>query len=79
PVRLDKAQTQRISYKIINSVPDSKVAELLDPETGLLLVHNVGRLTVEATATYSDAFLDKQQTAQFFVDVKQGKRQEISA
>ncbi|QCO85449.1 cadherin repeat domain-containing protein [Vibrio neocaledonicus] len=79
PVRLDKAQTQRISYKIINSVPDSKVAELLDPETGLLLVHNVGQLTVEATATYSDAFLDKQQTAQFFVDVKQGKRQEISA
>ncbi|EOX4449467.1 cadherin repeat domain-containing protein [Vibrio alginolyticus] len=79
PVRLDKAQTQRISYKIINSVPDSKVAELLDPETGLLLVHNVGRLTVEATATYSDAFLDKQQTAQFFVDIKQGKRQEISA
>ncbi|ELA8121418.1 cadherin repeat domain-containing protein [Vibrio parahaemolyticus] len=79
PVRLDKAQTQRISYKIINSVPDSKVAELLDPKTGLLLVHNVGRLTVEATATYSDAFLDKQQTAQFFVDVKQGKRQEISA
>ncbi|EOX4945866.1 cadherin repeat domain-containing protein [Vibrio alginolyticus] len=79
PVRLDKAQTQRISYKIINSVPDSKVAELLDPETGLLLVHNVGRLTVEATATYSDAFLDKRQTAQFFVDIKQGKRQEISA
>ncbi|RZV13717.1 cadherin repeat domain-containing protein [Vibrio alginolyticus] len=79
PVRLDKAQTQRISYKIINSVPDSKVAELLDPETGLLLIHNVGRLTVEATATYSDAFLDKQQTAQFFVDIKQGKRQEISA
>ncbi|TOH51176.1 D-Tyr-tRNAtyr deacylase [Vibrio parahaemolyticus] len=79
PVRLDKAQTQRISYKIINSVPDSKVAELLDPETGLLLVHNVGQLTVEATATYSDAFLDKQKTAQFFVYVKQGKRQEISA
>ncbi|OQU49887.1 D-Tyr-tRNAtyr deacylase [Vibrio parahaemolyticus] len=78
PARLDKAQTQRISYKIIHSVPDNKVAELLDPETGSLLVHNVGQLTVEATAIYSDAFLDKQQTAQFFVDVKQGKRQEIS-
>ncbi|HHF2913085.1 TPA: cadherin repeat domain-containing protein [Vibrio diabolicus] len=78
PARLDKAQTQSITYKIIRSEPDNKVAELLNPESGVLLVHNVGQLTVEATATYSDAFLDKQQTAQFVVDVKQGKRQEIS-
>ncbi|MGI3105446.1 cadherin repeat domain-containing protein [Vibrio alginolyticus] len=79
PVRLDKAQTQRISYKIIHSVPDNKVVKLLDPETGLLLVNNVGQLKIEATATYSDAFLDKQQTAQFVVNVKQGKRKGISA
>ncbi|MEW4340771.1 cadherin repeat domain-containing protein [Vibrio diabolicus] len=78
PARLDKAQTQSITYKIIRSEPDNKVAELLNPESGVLLVHNVGQLTVEATATYSDAFLDKQQTAQFFVDVKQGQREAIS-
>ncbi|MCS0408506.1 cadherin repeat domain-containing protein [Vibrio diabolicus] len=78
PARLDKAQTQSITYKIIRSEPDNKVAELLNPESGVLLVHNVGQLTVEATATYSDAFLDKQQTAQFVVDVKQGQREAIS-
>ncbi|MCS0384687.1 cadherin repeat domain-containing protein [Vibrio diabolicus] len=78
PARLDKAQTQSITYKIIRSEPDNKVAELLNPESGVLLVHNVGQLTVEATATYSDAFLDKQQTAQFVVDVKQGQRETIS-
>ncbi|MCV5755145.1 hypothetical protein OFN51_40725, partial [Escherichia coli] len=58
--------------------PDNEVAELLNPETGLLLIHNVGQVTVEATATYSDAFLNKQQVAQFVVDVKQGQRQAIS-
>lgn len=79
PARLDKAQTQSITYKIIRSEPDNNVAELLNSESGLLLVHNVGQLTVEATATYSDAFLDKQQTAQFVVDVKQGQREAISA
>ncbi|MCS0389914.1 cadherin repeat domain-containing protein [Vibrio diabolicus] len=78
PARLDKGQTQSITYKIIRSEPDNKVAELLNPESGVLLVHNVGQLTVEATATYSDAFLDKQQTAQFVVDVKQGQREAIS-
>ncbi|MCR9568438.1 cadherin repeat domain-containing protein [Vibrio alginolyticus] len=78
PARLDKAQTQSITYKIIRSEPDNKVAELLNPESGVLLVHNVGQLTVEATATYSDAFLNKQQTAQFVVDVKQGQREAIS-
>ncbi|HHX8565416.1 cadherin repeat domain-containing protein [Vibrio sp. RM-44-3] len=78
PARLDKAQTQSITYKIIRSEPDNKVAELLNPESGVLLVHNVGQLTVEAIATYSDAFLDKQQTAQFVVDVKQGQREAIS-
>ncbi|MGY5747221.1 cadherin repeat domain-containing protein [Vibrio antiquarius] len=78
PARLDKAQTQSITYKIIRSEPDNNVAELLNSESGLLLVHNVGQLTVEATATYSDAFLDKQQTAQFVVDVKQGQREAIS-
>ncbi|MGU3847256.1 hypothetical protein ACVZHT_37575, partial [Vibrio diabolicus] len=53
PARLDKAQTQSITYKIIRSEPDNKVADLLNPESGVLLVHNIGQLTVEATATYS--------------------------
>ncbi|OXD95676.1 hypothetical protein CA163_40005, partial [Vibrio parahaemolyticus] len=72
---LDKVETQNITYKILRSEPDNEVAELLNPETGLLLIHNVGQVTVEATATYSDAFLNKQQVAQFVVDVKPGQRQ----
>ncbi|MDW1945119.1 cadherin repeat domain-containing protein, partial [Vibrio sp. Vb0599] len=78
PSRLDKVETQNITYKILRSEPDNEVAELLNPETGLLLIHNVGQVTVEATATYSDAFLNKQQVAQFVVDVKPGQRQAIS-
>ncbi|MEF1307790.1 cadherin repeat domain-containing protein, partial [Vibrio owensii] len=38
PVRLDSTETKSIRYEIINSTPDDKVADVLNPDTGLLLI-----------------------------------------
>ncbi|MDF2153603.1 cadherin repeat domain-containing protein [Vibrio sp. CAU 1672] len=78
PVRLDTAETQSIRYQIIHSTPDDQVAEMLNPDTGLILIHNVGQATVEATATYGEGFLQPQQSARFVLDVTPGKRQALS-
>lgn len=79
PVRLDSTETKSIRYEIINSTPDDKVAEVLNPDTGLLLIHNTGQVTVEATATYSEGFVEQTQTARFNVAIDKGTRQNISA
>ncbi|MCL1143841.1 hypothetical protein [Shewanella gaetbuli] len=78
PTRLDNVDVESITYKIINSLPDDQVAEIFNPQQGNLTIKNVGQIEVEATATYSDAYDQKQQTATFAVVIKQGKRESLT-
>ncbi|MGR5195053.1 cadherin repeat domain-containing protein [Vibrio rotiferianus] len=78
PIRLDKVETQGVRYTMINSVPDDEVAEILDPHSGLLLIKNTGQVTIEATATYSEGYIEQQQTAQFNVVINQGVREAVT-
>lgn len=78
PIRLDKVETQSTRYTIINSTPDGEVAEILDTSSGLLLIKNTGQVTIEATATYSEGYIEQHQTAQFNVVIDKGGREAVT-
>ncbi|EKM32751.1 hypothetical protein VCHENC02_1716A, partial [Vibrio harveyi] len=74
PARLDKADTKSLSYEIIAMTPDDEVAEILNKETGILLIRNTGQVTVKATATYAEGYAKSEQVATFKVDIGKGTR-----
>ncbi len=43
------------------------------------MIHNAGQVEIEATATYSQGFVQQQQTARFVVNVAKGKRQPLNS
>lgn len=79
PVRLDDVETESLTFKLADSNVQSDVVEILDKNTGLLLIHNAGQVEIEATATYSQGFVQQQQTARFVVNVAKGKRQPLNS
>ncbi|MFB9216888.1 cadherin repeat domain-containing protein [Vibrio sinaloensis] len=79
PVRLDDVEIESIAFKLADSNAQSDVVEILDQSTGLLLIHNAGQVEIEATATYSQGFVEQQQTARFVVNVAKGQRQAINS